>query len=275
MIIGTWNVQGIARKTNEIISELKELKVDIAVLTETKKKGQGSENPGHYDHFFSGIAKDKRAQQGVSIFIRKGIRNCITSWEAINERLIKMNFSFNGQKVTIIGVYAVNDDALVNKKDELFEQLSFEITKIGHSREIVLLGDLNARTGRKSGDRTVGQFGEDTTNDNGLRLISMAEQNELKILNGFFQHPWIHKFTWTQETRNLKSIIDYIIVRQKSKLKFNDVRVHRGPTCGSDHHLLKAKVIFPPKSKKRTKPFKTQRRCKVLDTTSTAFITKV
>ena len=43
-IFGTWNVQGISRKVNEVASELKHLKVDIAILTETKKKGKGSES---------------------------------------------------------------------------------------------------------------------------------------------------------------------------------------------------------------------------------------
>lgn len=36
MNIATWNIQGLSRKTNEIISELKELNMDIIVLTETK-----------------------------------------------------------------------------------------------------------------------------------------------------------------------------------------------------------------------------------------------
>lgn len=39
MSVGTWNVQGITRKTNEIITELKELNIYLAVLAETKRKG--------------------------------------------------------------------------------------------------------------------------------------------------------------------------------------------------------------------------------------------
>jgi len=79
----------------------------------------------------------------------------------------------------------------MQKKEEVYENLSSEITKIGNSREIILLGRFNGRTGKKRKDNDVGGFGEDTTNDNGNRLISIAEQHELKILNDFFQHPWI------------------------------------------------------------------------------------
>ena len=39
--LGTLNVQGIRNKTGEIIKGLEELKQDITLLTETKKKGNG------------------------------------------------------------------------------------------------------------------------------------------------------------------------------------------------------------------------------------------
>lgn len=252
MNIGTWNVQGLSPKLHEVISEVNQANADIVVLTETKKKSQGSENLGKYDHFYSGVAKEKRAQQGVSILIRKTLRKCITSWEAINERIIKMNLNIKNHKITILGVYAENNEALVNKKDEFFEKLSREISKIGTAREVIVAGDMNARTGKKINNKTVGQFGEDTINDNGYRLIALSEHNQLKILNGFFEHPLIHKYTWTQHTKKLRSIIDYILIRQKTKLIAEDVRAYRGPTCGSDHYLIKAKIIFPWKGVKPT-----------------------
>ncbi|XP_030747147.1 craniofacial development protein 2-like [Sitophilus oryzae] len=139
--------------------------MDIVVLSETKKKGHGSENLG-----------------------QKSLRRCITSWEPVSPRLIKMNLSLHGKNITIIGVYAVNDDTLVKDKEEFFEQLSYEISKIGQSREIILTGDLNSRIGKKLHDKIVGQFREATLNDNGNRLINICDQNNLRILNGFFQH---------------------------------------------------------------------------------------
>jgi hypothetical protein len=161
--------------------------------TETKKKGEGSENLDHYDHFYSGVTKDKRAQQGISIFIRKNLRRYITSWEAINERLIKMNICLHGYKTTIIGVYGINEDALTQNKEEFFEHLNEEISKIGTSRKIIILGDMNSRVGKKDQDKIVGRYGEDTINDNGNRLINICNQNNLRIMNWFFQHRDIHK----------------------------------------------------------------------------------
>ena len=82
-------------------------------------------------------------------------------------------------------------------------------------------------------------------NDNGERLIDLCTQTSLKIWNGFFNHKNIHKYTWEQHTKNLKSIIDYIVTNQDLKLKIQDVRAYRGPNCGTDHKLLAAKILFP------------------------------
>jgi len=81
----------------------------------------------------------------------------------------------------------------------------------------------------------VGPYGETRINDNGERLIVLCESYNLRITNGYFKHKMIHKYTWEQHTRNFKSIIDYIIVKQKSKFQIHDVRVQRGINCGLDH----------------------------------------
>lgn len=46
-------------------------------------------------------------------------------------------------------------------------------------------------------------------------------------------------------TRNLQLIIDYFIVRQKTNIKFKDVRMKRGVGCGADHILLVEQTEFP------------------------------
>lgn len=96
----------------------------------------------------------------------------------------------------------------------------------------------------------MGPHGEQQINDNGRKLIHLCENNNFKITNGFYKHKEIHKYTWTQRTRNLKSIIDYVICRQHTRLQVYDVRAVRGVTCGSDHFLVRAKIMFPMSHKK-------------------------
>ena len=49
------------------------------------------------------------------------------------------------------------------------------------------------------------------------------------------------------KTRNLKSVIDYVIVRQDSQVKTINIRVYRGPCCGTDYSLVKATFYVPPR----------------------------
>lgn len=46
--IGTWNVMSWQAKDQEIISELKNIKIDICSLSEVKKKGKGKMEVGNY-----------------------------------------------------------------------------------------------------------------------------------------------------------------------------------------------------------------------------------
>ena len=66
-----------------------------------------------------------------------------------------------------------------------FKGLNEEIIKSGSGRQLILMGDMNGRTGWKTGDTVVGNFGEDMVNDNGERLIELCTQTSLKIWNGF------------------------------------------------------------------------------------------
>ena len=93
-------------------------------------------------------------------------------------------------------------------------------------------------------NQVVGPFGEEVINDDGDKLVDVCEQYSLKILNGYFKHKRIHQYMWHQDTLELKSIIDYIIAKQNSGLKFQDIRVFTGMTVGSDHYIVNAKILF-------------------------------
>jgi hypothetical protein len=81
-------------------------------------------------------------------------------------------------------------------------------------------------------------------NNNGDKLIDVCEQNSLKMLNGYFKHNMIHKYTWHEDAQKLRSIKDYTISRKNSGLKFQNVSLLRGMTVGNDHYLVKATILF-------------------------------
>ena len=191
------------------------------------------------------MKKYERNKRGVSILINKKWKGYIKNWESMDERMLKLDMNIWGYKLTIIGVYAPNEENGVTVKDEFFANLKEEIVKSDCGRQLIVMGDMKGRTGRKTGDTVVRNFGEDIVNDSSKRLIELCTHTSLKIWNGVFNHKNIHKYIWEQHTKNLKTIIAYIITKQGLKLKIQDVRAHRGPNCGTDHKLLVAKILFP------------------------------
>ena len=101
----------------------------------------------------------------------------------------------------------------------------------------------------------IGKHGERVKNDNGSRLLRFSAENEFSIMNTHFEHKEIHKFTWKCPGRQLRSIIDYFLVRSDLRKDVNDVRVVRGAEIGSDHHLvlMKMKVRGRKQTKKTEK----------------------
>lgn len=50
-------------------------------------------------------------------------------------------------------------------------------------------------------------------------------------------HKNIYKYSWTQSTRNLKTVIKYVKIKQETFIKIEDVRVLKGICDVSDHHI--------------------------------------
>jgi exonuclease III len=55
-----------------------------------------------------------------------------------------------GYKLTIIEIYAPNEDNKTTIKDEFFANLNEEIIKSGSGRHLILMGDMNGRIGGKN-----------------------------------------------------------------------------------------------------------------------------
>jgi hypothetical protein len=147
----------------------------------------------------------------------------------VNEIIITVNnINQLGTKITVICVFAPSDEKVNLEEVTFYDKLNETLVNIGTTREIILLGDFNDHTGTIVNNQVVGQYGDTRINDIEEGLIHLCESHNLKITDGSFKHKMIHKYMWEQNTRNFKSIIDYIIVKQKSKFQILDVRVQGG-----------------------------------------------
>lgn len=160
------------------------------------------------------------AKGGISILIKKKYKKFITNFDTIYELIIKIHLTVFGERITVIGIYAPNEDETKLAKNISHEKLQQLLDEVEDTRKVIIVSDFNGRTG------------EEHINENGERLVELYNKNKLKIMNGFLRHKNIHKYTWTQSMRQLKSIIDYVIMRQTAQLQVQDVRALRGLDCG-------------------------------------------
>ncbi|KFM58793.1 Craniofacial development protein 2, partial [Stegodyphus mimosarum] len=248
---GTWNVRGLSSKMEKVYCEIEKHNKDIVVITETKRKGKGSENIGNYIHFFSGVEENDRSRAGISIMMKEMYYKYMTSCEAIDERLIKLELKLGKKNLVIIGVYGIDDNAKKNTKEVYYNKLRNVMKDLGDETELIILGDTNARVGRCESSDIVGKYGESKKNNNGDRLIELCSEFKLKIQNTFFPHNDDDKYTWYSCWKKAiskslrKSIIDFCITNQTTSMIVKDVRVHRELQCNTDHCFVAAEITIP------------------------------
>ena len=102
--------------------------------------------------------------------------------------------------------------------------------KATSSKSVVLFGDFNAHVGihNATWKGVIGQRGERDINKNGRCLLQFCATYGLCIMNTFFQHKRIHKYTWYRDSLGQRSLIDFCIVSTDLFSTMSDVRVERG-----------------------------------------------
>lgn len=240
--LGTWNIRSIHGKEIELVNEFERAGLEILILPEIKKKGNGlAEIENQHLLIWSGVQEEKRAQAGIGCLIHRNNKGQLHTWKAISERILLVEFKYELQVETIIAVYGPSEDEKVEKKDIFWAELGTTVeTAKGN---IFIVGDLNARVGRRDNVyNVIGRHGEAFRNTNGKRLLNFCVIYSLIVANSFFEHKDIHKYTREEPSRNEKSIIDYIIVERENRMAINDVVVKRGFEIHSDHYLVVAKI---------------------------------
>uniref|UniRef100_A0A1Y1JWU5 Reverse transcriptase domain-containing protein n=1 Tax=Photinus pyralis TaxID=7054 RepID=A0A1Y1JWU5_PHOPY len=237
--IATWNVRGLNGKEEEISDELRKLKLDVIAITETKRKGRDEIklDQGHV-MLSSGVPQERRAAAGVACIIHHELAKNIRKWEPHSERILTVELTMDDQTTTIITVYGPDENEKVEVKENFWEKLN-QVTEKSKGN-IIVAGDFNGRVGNKDTHTGIlGNYGECTKNNNGIRLINYCQLNNLVITNTFFQHRNIHTYTRVGP-KNEKSIIDYILVERQNRRTMKDVRVMRGAELYTDHFLVVA-----------------------------------
>ncbi|KAJ4430487.1 hypothetical protein ANN_22703 [Periplaneta americana] len=244
--IGCWNVNTMREPSRLAqIKEMKEYKLDILGLSETRWNGKGEHVTAQGDLLiYSGRNLQEKHERGVGILLSKNTRKSLIEWKPISDRIITARFTTKLRKLTLIQCYAPMEVSAVEDKDVFYEQLSATMMNVKKSDIAIIMGDLNAKVGSSNSnvEHVMGKHGLGVMDDNGERFIEFCSNQNLIIGGTWFPHKNIHKGTWVSPDQRTLNQIDHTAISKKWKSSLQDVRVYRGADVALDHLLVIAQV---------------------------------
>jgi hypothetical protein len=268
IFLGSWNVRSCFHyyKQQLIMKQMNKYKIKIAGLCETGIYDSGVKTLNDHLLIYSGLPSTTktRSAHGVAFLLDKDTadlwKKSGSEWEAVNERILKIRLNCTPITMTLLVVYSpVNS---TNKPtsdicDQFYFDLQRTVGSVPASDMLLVVGDMNARVGQSnhlSSPQTVGPFTTDICNENGERLFDFCLSNNLVITNSFFQHLKIHQTSWKHPATKEWHTLDYTLVNKSFRSSVEDVRFHRKPTgiIGTDHHLMRIKIKFHLRSRRKT-----------------------
>ncbi|XP_074627031.1 uncharacterized protein LOC141885034 [Acropora palmata] len=154
---------------------------------------------------------------------------------------------------TLISVYAPTMTNPDDIKEVFYQQLDVVVRSVPTADRLIMLGDLNARIGSNHTAWTgiIGHHGIGQENSNGRFLLSLCSQHSLSVTNTLFKLKDAYKTTWMHPRSKHWHQLDFIICKQRDIHDFHITRAMRGAECSTDHLLLRSKVSFQIRRKRR------------------------
>lgn len=110
MRFATWNIKSLNKRDQETLKELKDNKIDICALQETKKKGKGQVQYRDYIMIYSGVEKQTRAKEGVAIAVSVRYQSNIKECNYVSSRILVLTMEAEGQILNILSIYSPEDN---------------------------------------------------------------------------------------------------------------------------------------------------------------------
>ena len=124
IIIGTWNVRTLLQpgKMQELAEQMSEKQLEILSMQEIRWCRTGLIKKQNYSLYYSG-SSSKTGQAGTGFIFLKEMQNYVIGFEPYNERLCKLRMKGKYNNITLINVYAPNEDHTEETKEQFYDNL--------------------------------------------------------------------------------------------------------------------------------------------------------
>ena len=232
--IGTWNVQTLAQKgkVDNLIIEMKRMKVNIMGISEMRWKGQGEMSKDGCRIFWSG---GNYFERGVGFILDPKTVRFYKGHLAVSDRIIMVKIRGSLVDINIIQVYAPTQEASDQEIQKFYTDLEKTKTLCKSNEVIIVMGDLNAKVGKGKEGTVVGKHGLGDRNERGDMWIDWCRENKLFIANTWFENHPRRLWTWMSPGDRSRNQIDYIAVSDRYRNGVLNCKAYPGADIDSDH----------------------------------------
>jgi len=242
--IGTWNVNGLKSKAEDVEHSLKLAKIDVAAIQETMETTRSKLTSSFQEYnWVSGVSPPEKSRKGVGFLVHKTVAKFCTAMPvpAALDDVGLLAVDTERERTLICNVYLPT--RAKGSKGKLRAKLSAikRLLKSFPDHRVLLVGDLNGWVGKcEISGPTMGPW-----NDHGQIIAAWLGKLKFSILNGYS-----NVVEYTRIRNKQKSVLDYMCVDFEgvsNLMVHNKVRI---PTA--DHVLVSADLH--DKCKKYKKP---------------------
>ena len=245
--VAPWNVRGMLQvgKLDVIEKEMERCGVEIMGISESHWRGCGHITTDRGNTvYFSG--QDNSSRNGVAFIIPRRLNNAVLSYTTVSDRIITIKMNSKPCLLNIIQVYAPTSASPEEEIESFYAQLTVTLKEIPKKEITILQGDLNAKVGTTRGDHlcgsVVGGYGLGNRNERGERFLNFCIENQLTVMNTWFQHHPRRLYIWNSPGNRHRNQIDYITINTRWRSTVANVKCYPGADCGSDHQLMIANI---------------------------------
>ena len=170
MRLATLNVATIRGKEEELVELMRERKLMVLALAETRLKENGDKIiHENYRLIHSGTDSGRH---GVAFLVAPDVAQYV---EGFGERIISVDLKLS-QGVSIVQVYAPQQGRPNEEKDEFYQLLHTVVDNVKHQDRLILCGDWNGHVEdrRNNYENIIGPHSIGNRNEEGQRIIRLC-----------------------------------------------------------------------------------------------------
>ena len=176
--------------------------------------------------------------------------------KSISNRIITTTF-FGNPKLTVISIYAPTECAPPDDKNEFYNNLEDHLQQDKTHNINLVVGDFNTGVGSDSHlthPEVIARLCfNDSTNNNGERMVSMCEEHKLRPAQMKFPQSKCRQWTW-MHLAGSKHQLDHILINSKWSNSLRNCRAYNTVELDSEHQIASILLICNPRTT-RGKPF--------------------